>query len=110
MHVPKLDVERLEAQGIDTKLRAFTEKPWDGSAGRWADASAYCAASMVDNNASGAEKTKSECHFPYKEPNGDINVNALRAIVGGRGAQANFPGAEAARAKARRLLSQFQNQ
>ena len=93
----------------DDSNRAFTEKAWDGSAGRWPDAATYCSACMVDNNPSGQEKTKAECHFPYKEPNGDINVNALRAIVGGRGAQADFPGAQKARERARRLLEQFNN-
>jgi phage head maturation protease len=62
----------------------------------------------VDNNPSGAEKTKAQCHFPVKAPGSNAyNVNALRAVVGGRGAQANFPGAEEARAKARRLLAQY---
>jgi HK97 family phage prohead protease len=100
-------LELFERHGIDAKQRAFTSKPWDGSESRWPDAASYCSACMVDNNPSGAEKTKAECHFPYKEPNGDISVAALRAIVGGRGAQANFPGAAAARAKARRMLAQY---
>lgn len=87
----------------------FTTASWDGSAGRWPDAASYCRSSLVDNNPSGAEKTKSECHFPVKAPGSDVyNVNALRAVVGGRGAQANFPGAEAARARARRLLAEYQ--
>lgn len=86
----------------------FSTEPWDGSASRWPDAASYCRSCLVDNNPAGAEKTKSECHFPVKAPGSDaFNVNALRAVVGGRGAQANFPGAEAARARARRLLAEF---
>lgn len=87
----------------------FTTRPWNGAASRWPDPASYCRACLVDNNASGAEKTKSECHFPVKEPDGTYNVNALRAVVGGRGAQANFPGAEAARARARSLLAEYNN-
>ncbi len=88
----------------------FTDRPWDGSASRWPDAAAYCKACLVDNNAAGAEKVKAECHFPVREPDGTYNVGALRAVVGGRGAQASFPGAEQARATARRLLAEYQGQ
>lgn len=86
----------------------FTEKAWDGSAGRWPDAASYCQAALVDNNPAGAAKTKAECHFPVREPDGTYNVNALRAVLGGRGAQANFPGAAAGIAKARRLFAEWQ--
>jgi len=89
----------------------FSTVPWDGSESRWPDAESYCRSSLVDNNPAGSEKTKSQCHFPVKAPGSDAyNVNALRAVVGGRGAQAKFPGAEAARARARRLLAEFNNQ
>ncbi len=85
----------------------FSTEPWDGSPGRWPDAASYCRSSLVDNNGSG-EKTKDQCHFPVKAPGSDAyNVNALRAVVGGRGAQAKFPGAEAARARARSLLAEY---
>jgi hypothetical protein len=114
--IPELDPElALRLSGFveipdevaPRSLRAFTDQPWVGSEGRWDTAEAYCSSSLVDNNPAGQPKTKSQCHFPYKEPgSGDINVNALRAIVGGRGAQASFPGAEAARARARTLLAQ----
>lgn len=85
----------------------FTTKPWDGSAGRWPDAASYCKVCLVDNNSAGSEKTKAECHFPVKEPDGTYNVNALRAVIGGRGAQAKFPGADAARVRARSLLDEY---
>jgi phage head maturation protease len=91
-------------------MTEFTTAPWNGSAGRWPDASSYCASAMVDNNPSGAEKTKSECHFPIRAPGSAVvNVNALRAVVGGRGAQADFAGAQAARERARRLLAEYNN-
>ena len=86
----------------------FSDVPWDGSESRWPDAESYCRSSLVDNNPSGQPKTKAQCHFPVKAPGSDVyNVAALRAVVGGRGAQANFPGAEPARARARRLLAEF---
>jgi phage head maturation protease len=96
------------SEPVENRATSFSTEPWDGSAGRWPDAASYCRSSLVDNNSAGTEKTKSECHFPVKAPGSNAyNVNALRAIVGGRGAQANFPGAEAARATARRLLAQY---
>lgn len=106
--------EKLRTAGLEvpdtlapTALRAFTEQAWDGSESRWDTAEAYCSACLVDNNPAGQPKTKDQCHFPYKEPgSGDVNVNALRAIVGGRGSQADFPGAATAQEKARRLLAQ----
>lgn len=85
----------------------FTNKPWDGSASRFPDAAAYCKSALVDENPAGQEKVKDKCHFPVKEPDGTYNVNALRAVIGGRGAQAKFPGADAARAKARALLDEY---
>jgi phage head maturation protease len=98
----------LYASEPENRATSFSTEPWDGSEGRWPDAESYCRSSLVDNNRAGSDKTKSECHFPVKAPGSDAyNVNALRAVVGGRGAQANFPGAEAARATARRLLSQY---
>jgi hypothetical protein len=98
----------LYASEPENRATSFSTEPWDGSAGRWPDAASYCRSSLVDNNSAGTEKTKSECHFPVKAPGSNAyNVNALRAVVGGRGAQANFPGAEAARATARRLLAQY---
>src|SRR5215471_19419085 len=91
-------------------MASFDDSAWDASALSSLSASEYCSVCLVDNNASGSEKTKSECHFPVrKSPGGAYNVGALRAILGGRGAQANFPGAAAARATARRLFTQWQN-
>lgn len=71
-------VELLERVGIDPVLRAIVDKPWDGAASRYADTDAYCAACLIDDNPSGAEKSQAKCHLPYKEPNGDININAVR--------------------------------
>ena len=68
---------------------AIVNSPWDGSAARYPDADSYCAACLVDDNPSGADKTKNLCHLPVKEPNGDINSNgvhsAAAALAGGRG-------------------------
>ncbi len=68
---------------------AITSKPWDGSASKYADTAAYCSACLIDTNPSGADKVQSMCKLPIKEPNGDINSNALgaasAALAGARG-------------------------
>lgn len=55
----------------------FTNAAWDGSASRFKDTDAFCAACLVDDNPPGAEKKQSLCHLPIKEPNGNVNTNAL---------------------------------
>src|SRR5262249_37740817 len=79
-------LERCAELGIDLPegqalllSRAYTEVSWDGSASRWDTAEAYCAASAIDLNPTGAKKTKDRCHLPYKEPgSGTININGVR--------------------------------
>ena len=85
----------------------FEDSPWDGAAiAASLNAADYCSVCLVDNNT--GEKVKAQCHFPArKRPGGPYNVAALRAIVGGRGAQATFPGASEGIAHARRLLAEF---
>ncbi len=61
--------------------RAYTEAPWDGSPSRFDTAEAYCNASAIDLNRAGSPKTKTNCHLPYKEPGGTINVNGVRAAL-----------------------------
>ncbi len=68
---------------------AVTSKSWDGSASRYPDSSAYCSACLIDTNAPGADKVQANCKLPIREPNGDINSNALSAaaaaLAGARG-------------------------
>lgn len=120
--LPEDTIRKLRAAGLDVPdkllpadaellMRAFVNTPWDGTEARWPDAESYCASCLVDNNPAGQPKTKDQCHFPVREPgSSDVNVNALKAIVGGRGAQATFPGAQEAIAKAKRMLERFAGQ
>lgn len=57
---------------------AFTEKPWDGSASKYQDTDAYCAACLIDDNPPGQPKVQAKCHLPVQEPDGTYNKNAIR--------------------------------
>lgn len=81
-------------KGIEQSLRnwinpvveekEFDASAWDGSAGRWSTAEAYCSDCLIDTNPSGQKKVKSNCHLPYRNPGSKaINKNALRAIGAG---------------------------
>jgi HK97 family phage prohead protease len=104
----------LEVPGriAEVVQRAFTEIAWDGSAGRWDTAEAYCAASAIDLNTPGSTKTKDACHLPFKEPgSGAVNVNgvrnALARIAQGFPNDASQGQRDAAAARLRRLLASF---
>lgn len=60
---------------------AITSKAWDGSPSRWPDTDAFCASCAIDSNSPGQKKILENCKLPYKEPNGDINTNALSAAA-----------------------------
>ena len=69
---------------------AVTSKSWDGSASRWPDTPSYCDSCAINTNTGDrANWTQDGCKLPYKEPNGDINTNALgsaaAALAGARG-------------------------
>lgn len=88
---------------------AYTSKSWDGSASRWPDAKSYCAACLIKREHSG-ELTKDDCSLPVKEPNGDVNVNALAAAAGAlAGARGGLRGVSASDRKsaARALLRYY---
>jgi hypothetical protein len=89
---------------------ALSTKPWDGSASRWPDAQSYCKCCLIDRSASGEEPTKDDCSLPVKEPNGDINVNALgpaaAALAGARGGLKHVSAADR-KAAAKKLLSYY---
>ncbi len=89
---------------------AVTSKAWDGSASRWPDTDAYCASCAIDTNASGEDKTQANCKLPYKEPNGDINTNALAAASAAlNGARGGLKGVSPADKKsaAKKLLAGY---
>ncbi len=101
-------MEILERVGIDTALRAVVDKPWDGSASRYADTAAYCAACLIDENPSGGEKSQAKCHLPIKEPNGDININAVRnALARVNQVQASSANKAAARNRCQQILASY---
>ncbi len=91
--------------------RAYTEAPWDGSASRFDTPEAYCAASAIDLNRAGSAKTKTNCHLPYKEPSGTINVNGVRAALSriGQGfpTDATQPQRDAAKSRLEKILNSF---
>jgi HK97 family phage prohead protease len=103
-------LSRLEALGVDTQLRAFVDRPWDGSPSRWPDAAAYCRSSLIDDNPAGEPKTIARCHLPIREPgSGDINVNAVSAALGRLNQVQTSPAKRAqARATLERLRAQIQ--
>ncbi len=116
--VNKLLLERCADLGIDLPegmalllSRAYTEAPWDGSASRFDTPEAYCAAAAIDLNPAGKPKTKDNCHLPYKEPSGTINVNGVRAALSriGQGfpSDATQPQRDAAKSRLEKILASF---
>jgi len=85
----------------------FSDRVWDGSASRYKDTNAYCAACLIDLNEPGAEKIQAKCKLPIKEPDGTYNRNAIRAaaaaLMGAR-TPLQAPASEKAKA-ARKLLT-----
>lgn len=64
--------------------KEFDTSAWNGSAGQWPTAEAYCSDCLVDENSGGGPKTKDKCHLPYRKPgSSQINKGALRAIGAG---------------------------
>lgn len=60
----------------------FTNKAWDGSASKYKDTDAYCAACLIDDNPSGKQKIQALCKLPIEEPDGTVNTNGLKAAEG----------------------------
>ncbi len=111
-------LERCADLGIDLPegmavllARAYTEAPWDGSPSRFDSPEAYCSASAIDLNPAGKAKTKDNCHLPYKEPSGAINVNGVRAALSriGQGfpSDATQPQRDAAKTRLEKILQSF---
>lgn len=84
----EVEDEETEEAGIydEDEDKQFSDDEWDGSAGRWDTAEAFCKDSLIDVNPSGEEKTKALCFLPFRDPGTQIpNRNAVQAIGGGRG-------------------------
>lgn len=89
---------------VETWLQDFTTAEWDGGAVRTRldqedlikvippAAARYVRQVASQRDISVSEVPKALFYFPVKAtPDGPINVNALRAVLGGRGAQADIP-------------------
>lgn len=89
---------------------AYTNEKWDGAASGYKDADAFCAACLIDSNPAGKAKTQDNCKLPVKEPNGDINTNALgaasAALAGARGGLKDVSPSDK-KAAAKKLLSYY---
>lgn len=90
---------------------ATTDKAWDGSASRWPDTASFCDCSAINTNTGDrADWVQAKCKLPYKEPNGDINTNALgaaaAALAGARGGLTGVSPADKKKA-ARTLLKAY---
>lgn len=87
---------------------AITDRPWDGSASRWPDAASYCRSCLIVRAHEG-DLSKGDCSLPIREPNGDINKNAVHAaassLAGGRGGVKAPP--ELKKAAARKLKAMY---
>jgi hypothetical protein len=79
----------------------FTDKPWDGSASRFKDTDAYCAACLIDYNEPGEDKVQAKCKLPIKEPDGTINKNAIRNALARISQLKGVPAADLSAAKAK---------
>jgi hypothetical protein len=91
---------------------ATTDKAWDGSASRWPDAKSYCQSALINGNTSSnsSEWVKSACKLPIREPNGDINTNALSSAAavlnGGMGGLRGVSAADK-KSAAKKLISAY---
>ena len=96
--------------GKRTLPAGFTDKPWDGSASRWPDATSYAAASLINlNTGPKREWTKGAIHLPVKEPGGDYNRNGIHsaaAVLAGSMGGVKAPPA-AKKAAARKLVALY---
>lgn len=83
---------------------AIVSKPWNGDASRFT-LEQYRRSCLITG------ETKEACHLPVREPNGDLNKNALgaaaAALAGARGGVQASPAQKAAAARTlRRLYAQ----
>jgi hypothetical protein len=85
---------------------AFDDSPWDGSAGQWDTAEAYCSDCLIDENPTGQKKIKDKCSLPYrKSGSSSVNRNALKIMASGHGLPAVQASAESKRKAAQRIAT-----
>ena len=88
-------------------MAGVTSQRWDGSASRWKDAQSYAKSCLINLNTGDPDTwTKDNCKLPIREPNGDLNTNAMSSAAavlnGGMGGLKGVP--PAAKKKAVRDL------
>lgn len=77
----------------------FTDRPWNGSAARFASTADYCDSCLINENTGPRENwTQAKCHLPVQEPDGRYNKNAIRN-AGARISQVQSAGKAAAQAR-----------
>lgn len=90
---------------------AVTNKAWDGSSSRWPDAQAMAKSCLINTNTGDpANWSKDGCKLPIREPNGDLNSNALGPALGAlNGARGGLKGVSPAQKKvaAKKLMSAY---
>ena len=77
---------------------AYSNAAWDGSASRFS-IQQWRASCLIDTG-QGDPSSKDRYKLPIKEPNGDVNLNAVRNAYARLG-QTQAPAAQKAKAKAR---------
>lgn len=83
---------------------AISDRKWDGSSANYRDANAFCAACIIDTN-DGGDKVVANCKLPVREPNGDLNRNAVHNAAA-RFNQLDVP-ADVKKAAARKLIGYY---
>lgn len=61
--------------------RGYTTQEWDPDPARWVTVAAYAESCAIDDNPPASEKVRTLCHLPYREPDGRVNVHAVRAAL-----------------------------
>ena len=95
---------------------AVSDEPWSNfTEADYADADAYCRASLIDANPAGKPKTKEACKLPVREPDGDLNRNGVHAAAArlagaGGGVSASPTDRKAAARKLMRLYAEIGEQ
>lgn len=107
--------QRIEEDGLPAKKfqGRYTDKKWDGSAGRFEidelrRAVPAAMRSWGDAQSKGGDRKKSDYKLPYKEPDGTINVNGVRNALARANQVKDVPEATINRAVAelQRVLAQ----
>jgi len=79
---------------------AVSNRPWgEISESDYPSPAAFCSACLIDENEPGADKVKSNCKLPVREPGGALNRNGVHAAAQRLSATQASPAAKAAAAR-----------